>query len=367
MTQAAGPLTEVVSGPRHRLRSSVESFVNRDGELCLVRPGGQDAVVRDPEELDIELVDELRDRWQTADALAQRFGCDRRLIQHKLDALVAADLVVVSSLPAEPPLAGDDAERFSRQLPYLAELGDEAGLQRRLRASTVVVIGCGGLGTWVVATLACIGVGRVVVVDDDRVELSNLNRQILYTRGDIGESKAASVARWLEAFDPSIETSVLEHRIASSGDVAPLANGADVVVLAADWPPYEIGRWVNEACVAARVPFIVAGQLPPLIKVGPTYMPGEGPCWACHETAVADASHAYEDYVAFRSSRPITAATIGPASCVAGGLMGLELLHLLTGHGPATRDAALLVDMRTLTVRREHIQRDPACCACKDL
>src|SRR5690606_5389877 len=113
--------------------------------------------------------------------------------------------------------------------------------------------------------------------------------------------------------------------------------------------------------------FIAAGQLPPLLKIGPTYMPGAGPCFTCHETALAAASSSYEDYVEFRGSEPITSPTLGPGSCVVGGMLGLELLHLLVGHTPSTRGAAILMNMRTLTIRHECVERDINCPTCKHL
>jgi bacteriocin biosynthesis cyclodehydratase domain-containing protein len=173
--------------------------------------------------------------------------------------------------------------------------------------------------------------------------------------------------RWLHAFDPAIGVTSVERRVESPADAAEVVRGADAVVLAADWPPYEIGRWVNAACVAARIPFIVAGQLPPILKIGPSYAPGEGACLSCHETALAAESYAYQDYTAHRASDSGMASTVGPASCVAGGLIGLELLHLLAGLPPATREFAFIVDMRTLDVRRAPVARDPACATCKHL
>jgi bacteriocin biosynthesis cyclodehydratase domain-containing protein len=189
----------------------------------------------------------------------------------------------------------------------------------------------------------------------------------LYARRDVGAAKVAASANWLHAFDPTITVRTMGERIAAPADVAAAIAGVDAVVLAADWPPYEIARWVNDACIDARIPFIVAGQLPPVLKIGPTYVPGEGACFTCHETAVAAASHSYEDYVAHRMSEPAMGSTLGPASCVIGGLIGLELLHLLTGHRPITQDGALLVNLRTLEIQREPIVRDPACAACKHL
>jgi molybdopterin-synthase adenylyltransferase len=368
VSSASGPPDpNAIGGPHYLLRPSVEVFIDRHGALCFVRPGGQDRIVRDPDAVDVAIVRRLQRSRATVETLAHDVGVARAVAREKVDSLVAADLVLVKQASLEPPLPDDDAKRFSRQLPYLAELGDEVRLQRRLRDSHVAVLGCGGIGTWAIAALACIGVGRLVLVDDDRVALSNLNRQILYTHGDVGAEKVAASACWLRAFDPAIDVSTSSRRIAGPADVASAIEGADVVVLAADQPPYEISRWVNTACVETRVPFIFAGQLPPVIRVGPIYVPGDGACYRCHEAALVRDSLAYEDYVAFRASEVPTVSTLGPACSVAGGLMGLELLHLLTGHTPVTRDVALLVHMRTLEVRREPVTRDPTCATCKHL
>jgi bacteriocin biosynthesis cyclodehydratase domain-containing protein len=291
----------------------------------------------------------------------------RRALRAKIDNLVEAGLVLERSAPNESALPPEDAERFSRQLPYLTELGDEVRLQRQLRRSRVAVIGCGGIGSWAVAAVACLGLGGLVLVDDDMVELSNLNRQFLYRARDVGNRKVAALARWVEAFDSTPAITTLPYRMSSTADVAHAISGVNAVVLAADSPPFELGRWVNEACLAAGVPFVIAGQIPPILKVGPTYVPGEGPCFACHETALRRASQAYADYAASRASMPTVASTLGPASCVVGGFLGVELLHLLTGHVPATRGSAFLVDIRTLQTRHEPVPRDADCSACKHL
>jgi molybdopterin-synthase adenylyltransferase len=335
--------------------------------LCFVRPGADDLIVRQPDHADVRLVEHLRGQSVTADALLSTLGIPAAQLRDKLDSLVRADLVLRRDDPPSAPLGGEDAERFSRQLPYLAELGDETRLQHRLRDSAVAVIGCGGLGTWAIAALACIGVGRLVLVDDDLVDLSNLNRQILYTRGDVGQGKAEACAEWVRRFDPAIDVASLTGRISAEADVRPVIAGADAVVLAADSPPYDLGRWVNSACVAAGVPFIVAGQVPPVLKIGPTYVPGVGPCFACHEAALRAESSAYDDYVAFRRSDPGIACTVGPASAVAGGLIGLELMHLLTAEHAITQELALIVHMRTLEVSRERVVRDADCSTCKHL
>jgi bacteriocin biosynthesis cyclodehydratase domain-containing protein len=327
----------------------VELFAAAVGDVYLLRPGGAPAiVVRDPSPEDRELLDRL--------AVEPVPASDR------LAPLADAGLLVREPTTSLEP---DEAERFARQLPYFAETGDPVAAQRRLRAARVAVIGCGGLGTWTLGALAALGVGSFTLVDHDAVSLSNLNRQILYGFDDVGARKVACAGRWVRALDARIAVRELPHRVESEADAAVVIDGADAVVLAADWPAYELGRWVNAACVAAGVPFVLGGQVPPVLKVGPFYVPGRGPCFACQERRLAAEFPLYPELAEHRRRHPAVATTLGPASGVVGTLMALEVMHLLTGDEPiATEGRALLIDMRTLEQRWEAVERDPQCPVC---
>lgn len=349
-------------GPRFRLKSSVEPLRTGDGALYLVRAGADDLVVRDAQPADAQLVERLARAELSRADLAAALGLEEAAVQRKLDALDAAGVLTVAS--ASPPLEPQDAERFSRQLPYLADLGDAHELQRAVTAAHIVVIGCGGLGTWTLAALAGAGVRRLRLVDDDVVERSNLNRQVLYAPTDLGRPKVDAAAAWLRAFDPRIEVEPVRRRLDGPDAAAAVVDGADVVVLLADWPPYELARWVNAACVPRAVPFITGGQLPPLVKVGPLYHPGRTACFACHERRLAATSAGYAAYTERLTAVPSRGATLGPASGIVGTMIAMELLHLLCGRTPATAGAALLLDLTTMHARREPIERDPACRLC---
>jgi molybdopterin-synthase adenylyltransferase len=342
--------------PRYRLRPSVEPFFASNGDVYLLRAGGGDEhVVRAPAADDRALLERLAREPVPAPAGSE--------VAARLGALIEAGILVRE--PESPPLAPPDAERFDRQLPYLAEFGDARESQRRLRAGSVVVLGCGGLGTWALGAMACVGIGRFVLIDDDAIELSNLNRQILYGAHDIGRRKVDVAAEWVGRFDPGIEVVRIAKRVEGPADVRDAIDGADALVLVADWPPYELTRWVNEACVAVRVPFLTAGQQPPLLKIGPTYRPGYGACFACHERQLHRDFPLYGELAEQRRREPPAATTLGPASGVIGTLLALEVLHLIVGdRAPATADRALLIDMRTLATRWEAVERDPECPAC---
>jgi molybdopterin/thiamine biosynthesis adenylyltransferase len=305
-------------------------------DVYLLRTGDEpDVAIRDPAPEDRRLLEELA-AGGTVGPGDPRVG--------RLDGLRTAGLVVERpARPVEPCW-----ERFDRQLPYLAAFGDPTSAMERLRRARVCVIGCGAF----------------TLVDDDTVEPSNLNRQVLYTAGDLGARKVERAAAWVRRFDPAIRVTAHAERVAGTEDAAAAIVGADAVVLAADWPPYELGRWVNAACVAARVPFVTAAQQPPVLRVGPTYVPGEGACFACHERELEAAHPLYRELAEHRRSHPTTAITLGPASGIVGTMLAMELLHLLTGAPVATRDRSLLVDMRTLTTRWEATHRRADCDVC---
>ena len=334
-----------------------------EDELYLIRAGADDLVIRDAGDDDAAVLEALAREALSAGELAARLGLDANGVGEKLDALDAAG-VLVSGASSEA-LDPVDADRYSRQLPYLAEYGDERELQRRLAAACVTVVGCGGLGSWTIASLAAAGVRRLRLVDHDAVELSNLNRQAIYRLDQVGAAKVDAAAAWLRAFDDRIEVEAEPRRVDGRAAARSVVDGADAVVLTADEPPAELARWFNEACLDAHVPFITAGQWPPLLRVGPLYIPGRTACFACHETALRAQSLAYDSYVEHARASPSRAATLGPASAIVGSLIALELMQLLIGVEPATAATSHTIDMRTLQVVSDVVARDGGCEACR--
>jgi bacteriocin biosynthesis cyclodehydratase domain-containing protein len=345
--------------PRLQLRAGFELFPADDGDVYLLDAAGRlTLVVRSPDRADRALLERLGTGPVEAPAGS--------VVAERLAPLVAAGAVAPVSTTA--PLDAMERERFARQLGYLSELGDPNDAQRRLRRASVAVLGCGGLGTWAVGALACVGIGRLVLIDDDAVDLSNLNRQILYRPADIGAPKVARAAAWLEAFDPAIDVIARRERITGPERLDEALAGCDVLVVAGDSPPYELTRWVNSVCVARRIAFLTAGQQPPLLKIGPTYVPGRGACFACHETRVQRSFPLYRQLAEHRRRHPPDAVTLGPASGVIGSLLALEVMHLVAADEPvATQDRALLLDMRSLQTRWEDVERDPDCPVCRSL
>ena len=342
--------------PAYRLRRSLELFFASDDNAYLLRGGsGQEHVIRAPGAADRALLRQLAESAVPASTGSAT--------EERLRPLIDAGVVVKA--PDLGALHPEDAERFARQLPYLEDIAsDPVEAQRRLRASTVAVLGCGGLGTWALGAIASLGVGHFVLVDHDRVELSNLNRQILYALEDLGAAKVERAAAWLRRFDPAIRVEVARRRISDPADLDVVA-GCDVLLLLADWPPYALARWVSAASLAHGFPYMMAGQQPPLVKLGPTYIPGQGACFGCHERRLALEFPLYEELAEHRLREPPESTTLGPASALVGAMLAMEVLHLLVGgRPPATHDRMLLVHTRTFETRWERIERDAACPAC---
>jgi len=172
-------------------------------------------------------------------------------------------------------------DRFARHI-VLPEVGG-AG-QVRLAASHVAVIGLGGIGSPALQYLAGSGIGRLTLVDDDVVDVSNLQRQTIFTTRDVGHGKAVSARRWLANFDDSLSIEVSDARI-TPANAAALIAGADLVLDGTD--NFATRLAVSDACVAAGIALLSAavGRFQGQVGAFAGHLPGE----ACYRCFVGDA------------------------------------------------------------------------------
>ena len=356
--------------PALRLKRSVDLFAARDGALYLLQSGMDDFEVTDPSAADRALLERLRDGFAEADelaGLAAPLGMNRDGVHQTLAVLEEHGLV--ERADAEPLLDDADRERYDRQLIYFADVApaglSAAEMQRRLLSSRVLLLGCGGLGSWTASALACAGVGALTLVDDDHVQLSNLNRQILFSESDIGEIKVDAARAALGRNNSRTAIATVCRRIRCPEDLGPLLEGVDLLISTADWPAYELPRWVNRACAAAGVPFITAGQFPPLVRIGPLMVPGTSACLECWERRLLREHPRFAEVTDHLDRSPSDAATLGAASGVVGSLLAMEAVHLLTGAmRPATLGRAHVLDLRSMQTTSEEIHPDPGCPLC---
>jgi adenylyltransferase/sulfurtransferase len=248
-----------------------------------------------------------------------------------------------------PVRAGSlDVRRYSRHL-----LIPEVGLagQEKLAAARVLVVGAGGLGSPILAYLAAAGVGRIGIVDDDTVDVTNLQRQILYDTADLGRPKAATAAERLHAQNPQIALDAYPVRLDASNARA-LVRAYDVVVDGTD--TFAARYLINDACVLEGKPDVYGSIFRFDGQVSIFGLPG-GPCYRClyPEPPPAD---------------------LVP-NCAEGGVLGVlagligtwqaaETLKLLVGIGRPLAGRLLLLDALDARVREVRIARDPACPVC---
>ena len=252
--------------------------------------------------------------------------------------------------PAPPPdLSDAEIERYSHQL-VLPEWG--AAAQLAVSEASVLVIGAGALGSPVALYLAGAGVGRLGILDDDEVELSNLHRQLLHFTPDIGVPKSESAAAKLRYLNPDVVVEPYQVR-ASEENAASLVEGQDLVVDCSD--SFATRYAVNAACCAARVPLVEAGVLG-MAGIVMSIKPGRTACYRCAFPAEpADAP------------RCADAGVLGPAAGVIGSLQALEALKLLTGVAPAIADGFLQVDLASAEFTRVRTTRRGDCADCSAL
>jgi bacteriocin biosynthesis cyclodehydratase domain-containing protein len=352
---------------RPRIKRTTESVGSPDGDLYLLRPSSDgDIRIENPGAEDRRLLAAL-DGEHTLEQLGEEFG--EGAVADLISQL--QELEVVEDAADDDLLPPGELARFDRQLRYFSDIGGEltpSQCQQRLREARVAVLGVGGLGGWAAWALACCGVGEMWLVDGDRVEISNLNRQILYTEADVGLLKVEAAAARLRAFNSSARITATARRLESEVEIADFIDGADVVIDAADWPAHDIERWCNAACFEAGIPYITMSHFPPIARVGPLYVPGKTGCFACQETAYRREYPLFDVAVEQRRAQPSPAATLGPACGLIGGQVGMEVMHLLTGLSePATLGTAHIYDLRTMEAKREAVVPEPGCPVCGHL
>jgi molybdopterin/thiamine biosynthesis adenylyltransferase/rhodanese-related sulfurtransferase len=289
-------------------------------------------------------------------------GARSRRAAHYLSQVGYADVVNVQGRLAEWKALGgawemptqilSDAERrrYSRQL-LIPEIGQEG--QRKLLDARVLMIGAGGLGSPAALYLAAAGIGTLGIVDDDVVDESNLQRQVLHTADRVGMPKTESAEMTLTALNPDV--AVIRHPMRLGPEnVEALMAGYEVIVDGTD--NFETRYLLNDVAVAHRKP-VVHGSIYRWDGQVTTFVPYEGPCYRClYPTQPPD--------------------ELAPACAIAGvlgvlpGIIGLlqanEVIKLVLGVGETLAGRMLLFDAMTTSFDEIRLWRDPACPACGD-
>lgn len=252
-------------------------------------------------------------------------------------------------------LTPDDLERFSRHI-LLKEIGGPG--QQRLKAAHVAIIGLGGLGAPAALYLAAAGVGKLTLIDDDGVSLSNLQRQILFRTSDVRQLKTLVGRDALNALNPHVE--ILPKAVELNElNAQRLIHGADVVLDGTD--DYDTRFAVNDACHALGLPLVSGavgrwdGQLSVFASGTTKSEPGDKrlPCYRCFvPEAPPDAEHCSQVGV------------VGALTGVIGSMMALEAIKLIAKAGDPLTGRIFLFDSLKGDARTVRLHRDPECRTC---
>ncbi len=245
-------------------------------------------------------------------------------------------------------LSRDEIRHYSRHI-IIPEIGSEG--QRKLKAARVLLVGAGGLGSPTAQYLAASGVGRIGIVDDDTVDVSNLQRQVLYTTNDIGRPKLEAAVARLTAMNPHITIVPHQCRINADNAMSLLAD-YDIVVDGTD--NFATRYLINDACVLSGKPNVYASvfRFEGMLSV---FSLGDGPCYRC----------------LYPEPPPLGFAP----SCAEGGVFGVlpgtmgllqavETIKLITGIGRSMAGRLLRFDATEMSFRELELRRDPECCIC---
>lgn len=251
-------------------------------------------------------------------------------------------------------LAPDRVERFARHI-VLPEVGG-AG-QVALARAHAVLVGVGGIGSPALQYLAGAGIGRLTLIDDDRVDPSNLQRQTIFTSEDVGRPKAETAARWVARFDPGLACDAIGERI-DTGNAAGIIAGADVVLDGCD--NFATRLAVSDACVAAAIPLVsgAVGRFQGQVAAYAGHLPDQ----ACYRCYVGDAFDTDDCDSCAEDGM------LGAMSGWVGSFAALQAIRVLLAGASALGDPQWgrlhLLDGLQPGLRNLKITKDPACKGC---
>ncbi|WP_456386754.1 HesA/MoeB/ThiF family protein [Profundibacter sp.] len=272
-----------------------------------------------------------------------------RAVLRQLRAKAQSKVAEMSENAPKPTFTNVELDRYARHI-MLREIGGVG--QKKLKNARVLVIGAGGLGSPVLLYLAAAGVGTIGVVDDDVVDNSNLQRQVIHRDADIGMPKVFSAQAAMLAQNPKVEVHPYQRRL-DADNAADLFADYDLVLDGTD--NFETRYLVNRTCVALGLP-LIAGALTQWEGQISTYDPvGGAPCYQCIFPKVPAAGLA---------PSCAEAGVVGPLPGVIGAMMALEVVKEITGAGEGMRAQMLIYDALYAETRKIRLKARADCPVC---
>ncbi len=242
----------------------------------------------------------------------------------------------------------EEIKRYSRHI-VLQDVGGTG--QKKLRRARVLIVGAGGLGSPAAYYLAAAGAGTLGIVDNDTVDISNLQRQILHCTSDIGRQKTESAAERIEALNPGVK--VIKHQLRLSKDnVRGIIRDYDVIIDAVD--NFAARYLLHDACFFDRKPLVEAGVLQFLGQIM-TILPGEGPCYRClfPEPPAQGVVPSCQE-----------AGILGSVAGLLGVMQATETMKLILGIGKPLVGRIMIYEALSGSFREVSFKRNPKCPLC---
>ncbi|MCA6298261.1 MAG: molybdopterin-synthase adenylyltransferase MoeB [Phenylobacterium sp.] len=243
-----------------------------------------------------------------------------------------------------PAFSDEEVDRYARHL-VLREIGGPG--QQKLRATRVLIVGLGGLGAPASLYLAAAGVGGMVIADADRVETSNLQRQVIFTSADRGRSKVDAGLRRLTDLNPHVETQALQLAV-DARNARDLIDGFDLVLDGTD--DFATRLAVSDACTATGTP-LVSGAIGRW--TGQVGVFTGRPCYRCLVPEIPPEAETCQ-----------AVGVVGALAGVIGSMMALEAIKLITGAGDSLAGRLLVYDALSSVTRTVRVAADPHCPSC---
>jgi molybdopterin-synthase adenylyltransferase len=263
---------------------------------------------------------------------------------------ISAKLALLRAPISELNFSEEEIRRYSRHI-VLPEVGGIG--QKQINRASVLVVGAGGLGSPVALYLAATGVGTIGIVDDDVVDTSNLQRQILHTTADVGRKKVESAREALLALNPNL--TIVPHDVRlNAGNVLDILKDYDVVAEGSDNFPTKF--LVNDACVMTGTPLSMAGIFRFSGQIL-TVVPREGPCYRCliPQPPPPGAIPSCQE-----------AGVLGAMAGAVGVIQATEVLKLILGKGEVLRGRLLLFEALQMRFEPIEVKRNPECPVCSE-
>ncbi|MCP1133368.1 ThiF family adenylyltransferase [Paenibacillus polysaccharolyticus] len=231
-----------------------------------------------------------------------------------------------------------------------------------LRSSKVLVVGVGGIGSWIVLNLARIGIQHIVAVDPDHIETSNLPRQILYNTEDVGKLKVEAAARRVQEVDPQIRYEGHAFCVERPEDLSPLLKGVDLVINPFGFVSSRTRSVIAQACLNHKIPVLFGGQC----IVGPLFIPGNTLCHQCmleHDQGIKETLQMVDSVGWLPPRTPFS-----PVMSISSGLIVFEAARYLSGNEQArSLNGMYVVDPYNFQITFRPGERNPNCLFCGDI